>query len=210
MSSPSNRAPEPVGTPQSVRVQIYRHGLQEEKGSQPLASFRLRSNSNATFADLAASVIERYERSQQGGGHRPEISEALDEKDCAFDMADAIDIIEPNEFVRFILAEPPNADQNPSASQSVGQTGPNSGAPLIRPAMPPPVKTLVGHSGAHIQERVVPDSQEESQLFPSVKTEYRNRDLIDVGATGTIHAKASVRHTFRMVVGVVPLLTCTC
>ena len=129
MAISSKRAPKPSDTPLSVRVQVYSHEKLSNKESGPLANFRLRSSSSSTFADLSAAVIDRYERSSLPGGSHGSASEVcvvLDEQDCAFDMADPIDIVQPNEFIRFILAAA--SPSVAAASRNTNQTTrPSSG-----------------------------------------------------------------------------------
>lgn len=181
MPTSSKMAPEPSSVAQSVRVQVYSHELLGNKESQPLANFRLRSSSSSTFADLAASVIERYERSQPRNGPRSEIGAVLDEKDCSFDMEDPIDIIQPNEFIRFILAKPIDREKSVISSTTTQQARPSLEDQFVRPSAHSTTKTSTGN-GSNVPGKTFPTPQGPSQLpLPSSSSS----DPVEVDAHGT-------------------------
>ena len=171
MAISSKRAPKPSDTPLSVRVQVYSHEKLSNKESGPLANFRLRSSSSSTFADLSAAVIDRYERSSLPGGSHGSASEVcvvLDEQDCAFDMADPIDIVQPNEFIRLILAAGPSMA---AASRSTNQTTrPSSGFEPASSSIP--AITLTSRTSAF---------REQPRTTPAAT----GGDLVDVDVNGT-------------------------
>ncbi len=181
MSGLPKSAPAPSGAPQSVRVQIYSHELLGNKDSQPLASFRLRASSSSTFADLAASVIDRYEKSHPGNRHKSEIGAVLDEKDCSFDMSDPIDIVQPNEFVRFILAKSENVSKSISTPKTVEHTRPGPGDQFVWSSAHSTADATLRHGG-NVQDRTVYDAQNPQR--PQSVTRH-DSDLVEVDAAGT-------------------------
>lgn len=181
MSTQLKVTPDPPSAPLSVRAAVYNHELLGNKESQPLVSFRVRSSSSSTFADLAASVIDRYEKQHPSNGHRSEIGAILDEKDCSFDMEDPIDIVQPNELVRFILARPVDVEGIVSSSRTIQQTRPSLEGQSTQPSTA--AVTITGTTS----DKSVPDStahatQRPSQLPPARKG---SSDPVEVDANGT-------------------------
>ncbi|KXJ85914.1 hypothetical protein Micbo1qcDRAFT_180314 [Microdochium bolleyi] len=89
----------------SVRVEVYdsREAASKKKGA-PMAKFRMRTPASTTFGDLGISVAQRYMKESAGAiKTRPTITSIVDKEDCAFDVDDTIDIVVPNEAIRFVL-----------------------------------------------------------------------------------------------------------
>ena len=167
----------PSDTPLSVRVQVYSHEKLCNSESRPLANFRLRLSSSATFADLSATVIDRYERALPGGSQSfpSEVCVVLDEKDCAFDMSDPIDIVQPNEFIRFVLAASPSIAAAPATTnQTTRPSSESEPASSSIPATPPTAR-----AAASREPRNTPVTTSSS-------------DLVEVDANGTPTAPSNV------------------
>ena len=188
-------APPPTATPLSMRVQVYGHELLAHKETAPLASFRLRSSSSDTFADLAAAVIDRYERTRpaqpaqpapEGPAPKPEVGAVLDDKDCAFDMEDLIDIVQPGEFIRFVLAAP--------VSPSIGAVETPRAA--IQPLVAPSV-TETKNSSIRTPEKVTstPTPNPRKQT-PTAAPANTSNDPVEVDARGTPVAPSQVSIPF--------------
>ncbi|KAK9419606.1 putative Nucleolar protein Dnt1-like N-terminal domain-containing protein [Seiridium unicorne] len=88
----------------SVRVQIFPHAFFEEKTMNPLKAFRLRMKEDATFAELANIALARYAKEDPDVVIEAETSSIIDEKDCAVDMDDEVDIIQQGEVLKLVLA----------------------------------------------------------------------------------------------------------
>ncbi|KAK7752568.1 hypothetical protein SLS62_005536 [Diatrype stigma] len=181
MSTLPKVTPQPLSAPLSVRAAVYNHDLLGNKESQPLVSLRLRSSSSSTFADLAASVIDRYDKLRPGNGHRSEIGAILDEKNCSFDMEDPIDIIHPNELVRFILARPVDVEGIVSSPNTVQQTRPSFEGQSGQPSAKSVTITSTA-SGKNMGDGTAHFPQKPPQLPPARKG---SSDPIEVDSHGT-------------------------
>ncbi|RYP66424.1 hypothetical protein DL770_008800 [Monosporascus sp. CRB-9-2] len=182
MSNSSKKAPKPVSTPLSIRAQIYSHELLGNKDSQPLVSFRLPASWGSTFAELAASALERYERSHPDSGPKATIGAVLDEKNCYFDMAGPVDILQPNEFVRFVLAKPFGAEKVVPSSQISERSLAFSEDGITQPSPHSATKTTT-KNGSKVLKRTAPSSRAQPQT-PRAKNQ--SSDPIGVGANGTL------------------------
>ncbi|RYP29024.1 hypothetical protein DL767_006950 [Monosporascus sp. MG133] len=181
MSNSSKRAPKPVSTSLSVRAQIYSHEPLGNKDSQPLVSFRLQTSSNSTFAELAASAIERYERSHPDSGPKATIGAVLDEKNRPFNMAGRVDILQPNEFVRFVLAKPFVADKVVPSSQISERSLAFSEDGIAQPSPHPATKTAT-KNGSRLLKKTAPGSQAQPRTS---RAKNQSSDPIGVDANGT-------------------------
>jgi hypothetical protein len=59
---------------------------------------------NSTFSGLARIALARYAKEEIQHGVEAEITSILDEKDCAMDMEDGVDLVEQGEILKLVLA----------------------------------------------------------------------------------------------------------
>ncbi|KAJ1327406.1 hypothetical protein MN608_06733 [Microdochium nivale] len=120
----------------SVRVEVYdSREAASKKKSTPIAKFRMRTPASTTFGGLGISVTQRYMKESAGAiTVRPSISSIVDKEDCAFDLDDTIDIVTPNEAIRFVLNRAPRQEQAqpPSTAKQNPQPAPPSRVPISK------------------------------------------------------------------------------
>lgn len=108
----------------SVRVQIFAHRDMTDKSIAPLKAFRLRLKHDSTFTDLARIALARYAKEDPAKGGQAAISTILDEKDCAVDMDDGIDLIKEGEVLKLVLVA--------TQSAAISSTPPTVSHSLLR------------------------------------------------------------------------------
>lgn len=94
----------PQGRSLSVRVQIFPHEITTDATVGYLKAFRLRVKDDSSFAELARIALARYAKDDKENGSRARVASILDEKDCALDLEDGVDLVAEGEMLKLVLA----------------------------------------------------------------------------------------------------------
>jgi hypothetical protein len=111
----------------SVRVEILSPGALKDKTIEPLNAFRLRLDEDSTFADLANAALARYTKEHPECSRKPVAGGIFDEKNCAVDLDDGVDIIQQGEVLKLVLA--------PSESSAITSTTSNVSSYSLYPSL---------------------------------------------------------------------------
>lgn len=88
----------------SVRIQILPFSALKDKATEQLTAFRLRLDEESTFANVVDAALERYAKQDPERPSQTVPAGIFDEKCCALDLDDGVDILEDGEVLKLVLA----------------------------------------------------------------------------------------------------------
>lgn len=110
------------GSDFSVRVQVFPHTRTHSRTVHYLKAYRLRLKGDSTFAELGRLTLARYAKDDLESGCRARVGCISDERDCVVDMEERVNLIEPGEVLKLVLA-PPRFPAPSSISNKVSTRG---------------------------------------------------------------------------------------